>query len=50
MLRSLGLDATADTSRNDVLIGGRKVSGNAFYHLPDGASCTAQCCMTPTGR
>lgn len=34
MLRSLGLDATADTSRNDVLIGGRKVSGNAFYHLP----------------
>lgn len=34
MLRSIGLDATADTSRNDVLIGGRKVSGNAFYHLP----------------
>lgn len=34
MLRSLGLDARADTSRNDVLIGGRKVSGNAFYHLP----------------
>lgn len=33
MLRSLGLDATA-SGRNDVLIGGRKVSGNAFYHLP----------------
>lgn len=32
-LRGLGLDATA-TSRNDVLIGGRKVSGNAFYRLP----------------
>ena len=32
-LRSLGLDAS-DTSRNDVLISGRKVSGNAFYHLP----------------
>lgn len=32
-LRSLGLDAS-DTSRNDVLIAGRKVSGNAFYHLP----------------
>lgn len=33
MLRSLGLDASA-TSRNDILIGDRKVSGNAFYHLP----------------
>ncbi|MDE6652907.1 MAG: lipoyltransferase [Muribaculaceae bacterium] len=33
MLRSLGLDATA-SGRNDVLIGGKKVSGNAFYHLP----------------
>ncbi len=32
MLRQLGLDATA-TGRNDVLIGDRKVSGNAFYHL-----------------
>lgn len=32
MLRSLGLDAS-DSSRNDVLIGGRKVSGNAFYHV-----------------
>ncbi len=32
-LRSLGLDAS-DSSRNDVLIGDRKVSGNAFYHLP----------------
>ena len=33
-LRSIGLDATADTSRNDIMISGRKVSGNAFYHLP----------------
>jgi len=33
MLRSLGMDASA-TSRNDILIGDRKVSGNAFYHIP----------------
>lgn len=33
MLRSLGLDAS-HTGRNDILIGNRKVSGNAFYHLP----------------
>ena len=33
MLRGLGLNAD-DTSRNDVLIDGCKVSGNAFYHLP----------------
>ena len=33
MLKELGLDATS-TENNDVLIGGRKVSGNAFYHLP----------------
>lgn len=33
MLCSLGLDASA-TSRNDILIGDRKVSGNAFYHKP----------------
>ena len=32
MLRGLGLNATA-SDRNDVLIDGRKVSGNAFYHL-----------------
>lgn len=32
-LRGLGLDASA-TGRNDILIGDRKVSGNAFYHLP----------------
>ncbi len=31
-LRSLGLDAH-DNSRNDILIGDRKVSGNSFYHL-----------------
>ena len=33
MLRELGLEATS-TEHNDVLIGGRKVSGNAFYHMP----------------
>lgn len=33
MLTSLGLPATS-TENNDVLIGGRKVSGNAFYHIP----------------
>ena len=32
-LRNLGLDAS-DNSRNDILIGDRKVSGNAYYHLP----------------
>lgn len=35
MLRGLGLDARA-TGRNDVTIADRKVSGNAFYHLPGG--------------
>lgn len=33
MLASLGFDARA-TGRNDLLIGNRKVAGNAFYHLP----------------
>lgn len=33
MLRELGLEATS-TQNNDVLIGDRKVSGNAFYHIP----------------
>ena len=33
MLTDLGLPATS-TQNNDVLIDGRKVSGNAFYHLP----------------
>lgn len=32
-LRLLGLDAS-DNSRNDVLIGSRKVSGNSYYHTP----------------
>ena len=32
MLQALGLEATS-TEHNDVLIGGRKVSGNAFYHM-----------------
>lgn len=31
MLRELGIDAHAG-GRNDILIGNRKVSGNAFYH------------------
>ena len=33
MLQELGLEATS-TQNNDVLIGERKVSGNAFYHIP----------------
>lgn len=33
MLHELGLQATT-TENNDVLVGGRKVSGNAFYHIP----------------
>lgn len=32
-LRKLGFPAIA-TGRNDIQIGGKKVSGNAFYHLP----------------
>ena len=34
MLRKLGVDAMA-SGRNDIMIDGRKVSGNAFYHLPN---------------
>lgn len=33
MLNSLGLDAS-DNSRNDIMVNGLKVSGNAFYHIP----------------
>lgn len=33
MLKNLGLNAS-DNSRNDILIDGLKVSGNAFYHIP----------------
>lgn len=33
VLKKLGFNAT-DNGRNDILIDGRKVSGNAFYHLP----------------
>ena len=33
VLRKLGVDA-GSTGRTDVMIGDRKVSGNAFYHIP----------------
>ncbi len=33
VLRKMGVKATVG-GRNDILVGGRKVSGNAFYHLP----------------
>lgn len=33
VLQQLGVDAKA-SGRNDVMIGDRKVSGNAFYHIP----------------
>ena len=33
MLRKLGLDAAAPSDRNDIMIGSRKVSGYAFYHV-----------------
>ena len=33
VLRKLGVAATS-SGRNDILVDGRKVSGNAFYHLP----------------
>jgi lipoate-protein ligase A len=32
-LKSMGIDATW-SEHNDIMIGNRKVSGNAFYHLP----------------
>lgn len=33
VLRKLGVKATA-SGRNDILVDGKKVSGNAFYHIP----------------
>ncbi len=33
VLQRLGVDARA-SGRNDIMIGNRKVSGNAFYHVP----------------
>ncbi len=33
VLRKLGVNAVA-SGRNDIMIGDRKVSGNAFYHIP----------------
>ena len=33
MLRKLGIPAET-SGRNDIMIDGRKVSGNAFYHIP----------------
>ena len=33
VLRDIGIEATT-SGRNDVLVDGRKVSGNAFYHIP----------------
>lgn len=34
VLRKLDVYATT-TGRNDILVAGKKISGNAFYHLPD---------------
>ena len=41
VLRRLGVEATA-SQRNDVLVGGRKVSGTAFYHVTPSGSPSAR--------
>ena len=33
LLRDLGVEATT-SGRNDILVDGKKISGNAFYHIP----------------
>ena len=35
VLRRLGLDVKP-TGRNDITIDGKKISGSAFYHIPNG--------------
>jgi lipoyltransferase/lipoate-protein ligase len=46
-LRSLGLDAEK-SGRNDILVQGRKVSGNALHQPPDRTIVHGTLLMTPT--
>ena len=43
MLKRMGVNASA-TGRNDIVVDGRKVSGNAFYHIP------GRSIVNPAGR